>query len=256
MRIRVLGASGAEFPGHNPPAFLINNYILLDAGTLGAVLKEEEQWRIRYILLTHAHLDHIRAIPFLADNIIIKNKRHYITVMAQGVVLQQLKTHLLNGDIWPDFTTIGRSGPVLRLKEVFPEREIKINSFSVFPVPVNHSVPATGYIIKELKKGRPASTLVYTGDTGPTERLWSFAGNADLLIVEVSFPDRLSDLAQRTGHLTPGLLKKELSKIGILPKRILITHPKPQYLEIIKKELKSLKIKGLRLLKEGEEIEV
>ncbi|MCX7792964.1 MAG: 3',5'-cyclic-nucleotide phosphodiesterase [Thermodesulfovibrionales bacterium] len=255
MKIRVLGASGAEFPGHNPPAYLINNFLLLDAGTLGAVLKEEEQWKIRYILLSHAHLDHIRAIPFLADNIIIKNKRHSITVMATRQVLVQLKRHLLNGSIWPDFTTLGKKGPVLRLRELKPEKEIKIKSLSIIPVPVNHSVPASGFIIKEIKKDRE-SVLVYTGDTGPTDRLWSYSEGADLLISEVSFPNRLGRLAQETGHLTPSLLKKELKKIKTLPEMILITHPKPQYVGIIQKELRDLKIKGLRLLREGEEIEI
>ncbi len=256
MKIKILGASGAEFPGHNPPAYLINGFLLVDAGTLGAVLEEDEQWAIRYIILSHAHLDHIRAIPFLADNIIIKNKRHHITIMSIGDVLRQLKEHLLNGNIWPDFTTIGRYGPVLRLQEIKPETWIRIDSLLIQPVLVNHSVPATGYIIKELKGRRIISTLIYSGDTGPTERLWSLADGADVLIVEVSFPDRLSRLAQETGHLTPRLLKGELKKIQTLPRKILITHPKPQYLGLIKRELKALGIKGLRLLKEGEEIEV
>lgn len=256
MRIKVLGASGAEFPGHNPPAYLINEFLLLDAGTLGAVLEEEEQWKIRYVLLSHAHLDHIRAIPFLADNIIIKNKRHNVTVMALPEVLEQLKNHLLNGNIWPDFTTIGKRGPVLRLKGLKPEKEIRINSLRILPVAVNHSVPASGFVIKEIKRNKGASTLIYTGDTGPTERLWYHCQEADLLISEVSFPNRLSRLAEETGHLTPKLLRGELKKIQRLPKRILITHPKPQYLGIIQKELKALKIKGLRLLREGEEIEL
>lgn len=256
MKIKVLGASGAEFPGHNPPAYLINEFLLLDAGTLGAVLEEDEQWKIRYVLLSHAHLDHIRAIPFLADNIIIKNKRHHITVMAIAEVLEQLRKHLLNGNIWPDFTTLGKRGPVLRLETLKPEEEIRINSLRILPVLVNHSVPASGFVIKEIKGKRGVSTLIYTGDTGPTDRLWNYSQEADILIAEVSFPNRLSKLARETGHLTPRLLKGELKKLQRLPKRILITHPKPQYLGIIQKDLKALKIKGLRLLREGEEIEL
>jgi ribonuclease BN (tRNA processing enzyme) len=253
MKIKVLGASGAEFPGHNPPAYLINGFLLLDAGTLGAVLKETEQWKIRYILVSHAHLDHIRAIPFLADNIIIKDKKHQITILGLGIVLEQLKKHLLNGEIWPDFTSIGRSAPVLTLKEIKPEEEFTINSLRIMAIKVNHSVPASGYVIREAKK-RGSVTLVYTGDTGPTDRIWLYSDGADSLIAEVSFPDKLKELALTTGHLTPSLLKKELEKIKYRPKRIFITHPKPQYLKTIKEELKSLKIKGLRLLKDGEVI--
>ncbi|KKK62014.1 hypothetical protein LCGC14_3008580, partial [marine sediment metagenome] len=80
MKLRVLGASGAEFPGQNPPGFLIDDVLLLDAGTIGAVLSEDEQWGIRNIILTHAHLDHIKSIPFLADNIILRNMDHNVIV--------------------------------------------------------------------------------------------------------------------------------------------------------------------------------
>lgn len=256
MKIKILGASGAEFPGHNPPAYLINQHLLLDAGTLGAVLEEEAQWKVRHVLLSHAHLDHIRAIPFLADNIIIKNKGHHITVISIPEVLKELKNHILNGTVWPDFTSIGKKGPVVRFKELKPEEEIKINSLNIIGVPVNHSVPALGFVIKEVKRGKKISLLIYTGDTGPTERIWQYCNGADLLISEVSFPNRLSRLAEQTGHLTPELLKKELKKIQRLPQRILLTHPKPQYLGIIQRELKSLRIKGLRFLKEGEELEI
>lgn len=255
MKIKVLGASGAEFPGFSPPAYLINGSILLDAGTLGAVLSEKEQWKIRHILISHAHLDHIRAIPFLADNIIIKNKKHSITVISIKDVLHQLRHHLLNGNIWPDFTTIGLYGPVLRLREIRPEEEIRLNSLMIRAIEVNHSVPAIGYIIKEIKS-KNIKTLVYTGDTGPTTRIWPYANGVDCLIAEVSFPNRLTDLAIKTGHLTPRLLKAELQKIEKIPVKILITHPKPQYINTIKKELGLLKLKNLRLLREGEEIEL
>ena len=99
MKIEVLGCSGAEFPGHNPPGFLIDGKILLDAGTIGASLSENAQWKIRHIVVSHAHLDHIRGIPFLADNIIIKNKRHNVTVIGIAPVLKSLKNNLLNNKI-------------------------------------------------------------------------------------------------------------------------------------------------------------
>ncbi len=41
MKLRVLGSAGAEFPHFHPPAFLIDEALLLDAGTIGAVLSED-----------------------------------------------------------------------------------------------------------------------------------------------------------------------------------------------------------------------
>ena len=74
MKIRVIGCSGAELPGHNAPGFLLDDEIIFDAGSITSVLTAKEQLRIKHIFITHAHLDHIRSIPFLADNIIIKNR--------------------------------------------------------------------------------------------------------------------------------------------------------------------------------------
>ncbi len=256
MKIRVLGASGAEIPGHNPPAYLINDFLLMDAGTITSILKEDEQWAIRYILISHAHLDHIKGIPFLADNILLKRKRHNVTLISTKEILKTIKDNLLNDNIWPDFTKIKRvNGSVIRLSIMNLKSKIKINSLTIRGFRVNHSVPAVGYRIEEIKRGR-LRALVYSGDTGPTESLWSFADGADVLIVETSFPSRMESLAIKTGHLTPALLRKELKKIRQLPKHIYITHPKPQYLDIIKRELEAIDIPNIRLLKGGETINI
>ncbi len=70
MKIKVLGSSGSEAPGHNSPAFLLDDFLLLDAGTVSGSLDRDAQCRISHILLTHAHLDHIKGIPSLLDNIV------------------------------------------------------------------------------------------------------------------------------------------------------------------------------------------
>lgn len=249
MKLKVIGSSGAEFPGHNPPAFLIDGCILLDAGTIGASLNEAAQWKIRDILITHAHLDHIRGIPFLADNLIIKNRKHSVTVISISKVLMTLKKNLLNNKIWPDFTDISvASNPVLILKAVSPGRPFKINSYTITAYKVRHSVPAVGYIVEDRKGKR----LLYTGDTGPTDAIWKAAKGICCAIIEVSLPNRLEVMAIKTGHLTAGLLMKEINKMESLPERILITHPKPQYLKQIKKEIEGLRMNNIKILKDGE----
>ena len=70
MRIKVLGSAGSEVPGHNCPAFLIDGKILLDGGTIALSLNIREEHSLGWILLTHAHLDHIKGIPFLLDNLV------------------------------------------------------------------------------------------------------------------------------------------------------------------------------------------
>jgi len=253
MKLRVLGSSGAELGGYNLPAFLLDRYLLLDAGTIGPAIKEAEQWKIRYILITHAHLDHIRGIPFFADNLLMRNKRHSVTLISISHVLEALKNNLLNDILWPDFTRIPDSNkPILKLKIVVPGRTFTLCGYRVSVYSVNHSVPAVGYIIEDGQGKR----LLYTGDTGPTDSIWSAADSIDCAVVEVSFPNRMREVAIKTGHLTPRLLLKELNKMGNLPRKILVTHPKPQYLRQIRREIEALRIKNIRILKDGETYEI
>lgn len=255
VKIKVLGCSGAEFPGHNTPGFLLDDEILFDAGSLTNVLDGKRQWKIRNIFITHAHLDHIKGIPFLADNLIIKNKGHKVNIISIPSVIKTIKENLLNGYVWPDFTIIpDPKNGVLKFIRLPDSKAIKINDYNITPYRVNHSVPAVGYLVEDSNKKR----FFYSGDTGPTDATWEKIGNRQIhcLIIEVSFPNKMEETAIMTGHLTAHLLKEELSKIERMPQRICITHTKPQYFKTIKTELENLKMKNLRLLKEGDLIKV
>ena len=247
MKLRVLGCSGAEFPGHSPSAFLIDDSLLLDAGTVGSVLEEDEQWRISDILVTHPHLDHIRSIPLLADNIVVSGISRSVSVVSTREVIAAIGAHLMNGVIWPDFTKIPTpQAPVLYYREIVPEEEFQVGAYSVQARLVNHTVPAVGYRVS-----RGGTSLLYTGDTGPTDRIWELARDLAALVIEVSFPSDMEELALVTGHLTPALLGKELKKLAKLPPRILVTHLKPQYYHRIKQELHALRIPAVELLQDG-----
>lgn len=254
MRLRVLGSSGAEFPGFNLPAFLIDGSTLFDAGTIGSALSEKEQWAIRHVFLTHAHLDHIRGIPFLADNIVVKNKKHFVTVISIPPVLKALKKHLLNNEIWPDFTAIPeRKNAVLRLMPIKPGRPCEINGYQVTAFGVDHAVSAAGYLLEDGEGKR----LLYTGDTGPTKAIWKGAEKpVDCLIVEVSLPNSMEEMAVKTGHLTANLLRQEIGKMKNVPRRILVTHLKPQHFKRIRTEIKRLGIGGIKVLSGGERIRI
>lgn len=247
MRLEILGSAGAEFPNFHPPAFLVDGQILLDAGTIGSVLNEEAQLKIRDIFITHPHLDHIRGIPALADNVIMKNQSHIITIHSTAGVLSALRNHLFNGVIWPDFSKIpSEDDPAISFSTLEPFNEYAINGYTIQAIPVNHTVPSVGYRLVSGSK-----SLVYTGDTGPTEDIWKYCSGADALIVEVSFPNNMESMAQITKHLTSAMLVDQLAKINKLPKHILITHPKPQYFDIIRREIECLGIECIELLHDG-----
>lgn len=255
MKIKVLGCSGAEFPGHNPPGFLLDDEILFDAGSLTNVLDGSAQQKIRNIFITHAHLDHIRGIPFLADNLLITNRGYKVNIISILPVIKTIRENLLNGQVWPDFTIIPSAGnSVLKFLAARDGRSMRINDLTVTPYKVNHSVPAVGYLVED----RDGKRFFYTGDTGPTDATWRKIGDRQIhcIIIEVSFPNRMKETALMTGHLTSRLLKEELLKIKRMPERIYITHTKPQYFGVIRRELKNLGITNLRLLKDRETIRI
>jgi ribonuclease BN (tRNA processing enzyme) len=255
MRIKVLGCSGAEFPGYSHPGFLLDDEILFDAGSLTNALDEKSQMKIKNIFITHAHLDHIKGIPFLADNIIVRNRMHRVYIISIPQVLRTIKKNLFNSAVWPDFTLIpDPESSILNFVSVRPDKPLKLNSYSVTPYKVNHTVPAVGYLVEDKKERR----FFYTGDTGPTELTWKNIGNVQIhcLIIEVSFPNSMREMAINTGHLTAQLLKGELRKIRRIPEKIYITHPKPQYSKLIREELRMLKMRNLKMLRDGQVITV
>jgi ribonuclease BN (tRNA processing enzyme) len=253
MKIKVIGCSGADLPSHNTSAFLLNDEILFDAGSLGNVLDEKAQLKIKNIFITHAHLDHLQSIPFLADHITVRKLNNRVNIFSISPVLKTMKTHLFNSSLWPDFTTIPyQDDGILHLIELKPDESLVISNVTVIPFKVNHTVPAVGYFVEDKRK----RNFFYTGDTGPTYKTWQKLKNQKIhcLIIDVSFPNNMEDVATVSGHLTPHLLEEELRQIKPLPEYVYVTHCKPQYLRPIREELRRLRIKNLKLLRDGDTI--
>lgn len=256
MKIRVLGAFGAELPCCNLTGFLINDCVMIDAGTITGVLSVEEQAKITHVVMSHAHLDHTRGIPFMADNVI---GRIPAPVQLVGVseVLEVIEEHLLNNKIWPDFTRIpDRKAPVLQYKKVAPGRITAIGGrLKIKPVFVNHTVPCTGFIIWEGDKA-----VVYSGDTKPTDALWKAASKLGdklkAVIIEASFPNRMQQLADLSGHLTPQTLGEELKKIKGYTGPVYVYHVKSQYLIDMEREIGELGRKGIIVLRDEMHLDI
>lgn len=252
MKIKILGCYGAEFPGFKTMSFLINDSVLLDAGSVTSSLSIEEQERLTDILITHSHLDHIKDILFLADNLTgrIKNPINLVTTKEISAIIQ---TYFFNNTIWPDFTLIPTiNEPVVRFKIIRTEERFKIDHLSVMAVAVNHTVDGVAYILSD-----PDGTIIHSGDTGPTERLWQVAnGIIDLkaVFVETSFPNEMTELAQISKHLTPNMLKEELKKFKRSDIPVYVVHMKPQYLDILKEEIRGVDYPNLHLLEQGQEL--
>ncbi|MFH1626026.1 MAG: 3',5'-cyclic-nucleotide phosphodiesterase [Pseudomonadota bacterium] len=253
MKIRVLGCHGSELQDFHTTGFLINRSLLLDAGSVASALTEDEQMQIHNILVTHSHLDHTKDILFLADNVIGGNDTS-IRVISIPEVIESLKSHLLNDKIWPDFTTLPTiHQPILQFKSIRTDETFCIDGLTIKAIPVNHTVEAVGYIIRDGK-----SSIVYTGDTGPTDKIWEEANKLpDLkaVIVETSFSNRFRKLAESSGHLTPLMLKEELNKLTNFNSFVLVFHMKPRHFPQLKKEIGELQDPNIIILKQGDVFE-
>ncbi|MDD2853651.1 MAG: 3',5'-cyclic-nucleotide phosphodiesterase [Desulfuromonadaceae bacterium] len=247
MRIEILGCSASCFPGQYPTAFLVDEHLLVDAGTIGSVLDAQRQSLIRAILITHPHLDHIKELASLADNLLIMGEENSFTVYGLDPVLESIKQHVFNNTIWPDFSRLPNAySPVLRWSPLESERSYPICGYTVTPFGVNHSVAAAGY-----KIAREDASFIFSGDTGPTELIWKAAAGISALIVEVSFPNELEQLAVKSLHLTPAMLARELEKLPEIPPLVLVTHVKSSYYGQIAKELAEITLTQLEIMHEG-----
>jgi len=240
MRLRVLGCSGSIGGQHNrTTSFLVDQDILIDAGTGVGDLSLAELTSIDHIFVTHSHLDHVDSIAFFLDSVGALRPKP-VTVYATGPTTKILKKNLFNWDIWPDFTQIPTpQEPWLRYQEIKVGEVIAIGGRKITVLPANHTVPAVGY---QLDSGK--SSLVFTGDTGPNDALWKVVNrikNLKFLIIETAFSDKDRRLAEVALHLCPAMLGEELAKLE-RPAEVYITHLKPSEIELTMQEIDELSV--------------
>ena len=241
MRLRVLGCSGSIGGQQNrTTSFLVDQDILIDAGTGVGDLSLAELTLIDHIFITHSHLDHVTSIAFFLDSVGALRPKP-VTVYATGPTTEILKRHLFNGDIWPDFTQIpAPEEPWLRYQEIKVGEAIAFGTRKVTVLPAIHTVPAVGY---QLDSGK--SSLVFTGDTGPNDALWKVVNrieNLKYLIIETAFSDKERRLAEMALHLCPAMLGEELAKLE-RQAEVYITHLKPSEIELTMQEIEELSSK-------------
>ena len=252
MQLRILGCHGGETPKHRTSSFLIGDSVAIDAGAITSGLSLREQERIHSVLVSHPHMDHVRDLATLVDN---RCQQGGSTLDIVGIpeTIRALKAHYFNDVLWPDFTQINtQHGPTVRFVEAMPDEPIDVDGYAITPVLVNHTVDTSAFIIH-----RDAKSIVYGGDTGPTDALWERVNSLDdlqALLMEVSFPNDEERLAADSLHLTPQTLSDELEKLTQsedLP--VMIYHIKPVFEDVVHRELAKLRGRNLQILQLYEE---
>jgi len=250
MRIRVLGCSGGIGAGSRTSALLVDNDVLIDAGTGIGDLDLEDLDSIRHVFLTHAHLDHIAGLPMLVDRVFDENFETPLTVYAREETLRAIQEHLFNGVIWPDFSTLPSAhNPMLRYRVCSPGDTITIGHRDFYAVDVMHSVPSLGFTVRNS-----GGAFAVSGDTKTNETLWPVLNACDdlrVLVIEVSFPDEMAELAADSGHYTPRTLTDDLKRLRHEPE-IWLTGMKPgEESRIYEQVTKAAPHKNIRMLSAG-----
>lgn len=244
MKFRVLGSFGGDSPECRMTSFLIDDRVAIDAGAITRTLSIEEQRALRHVVITHTHMDHTSTLPFLIENSFGESEEP-VSIYCSKRALAGVRRHLFNNDTWPDFTRIPNNMyPSVRFQEIELEQPFIIGGLpsgdlEITAIEVNHNVPTTGVLLRQ-----GSSSVIFTSDTGPTERIWEVANATEdlaALITECSFPNRLQAIADVSLHHTPASLGLELRKLQRdVP--VFLYHFKPPYLDELRSELASMEL--------------
>jgi ribonuclease BN (tRNA processing enzyme) len=248
MRLRVLGCAGGELAGHRATSLLLDDTVAIDAGALAGLTLEALE-RLEAIVLTHAHLDHVKDVPLVADVLAARGGRPLVVHASPGCV-RALRAHQFNGELWPDFTRIpDERSPAIELRPFAGPFSAGDHLFQ--PIRMAHAVESTGYVVS-----RAGVAFAISGDTGPTDAFWAAANAAAPLaavLVETSFPSRLQAVADASGHLTPRTLVGELAKLVPPAPPVWLYHLKPAHDAELRAELAALH-PAVRILSTGDEL--
>lgn len=235
MKIRVLGCSGAIAKDCRTTAFLLDDDLLVDAGTGVGDLSIAQMQRVNSVLLTHSHLDHVAALPLMLDAV-ASLRTEPLKVYALAGTIAALRTHVFNDVIWPDFTRIpSPDHPFVRFYEIKTGQTLQFANKVVEVLPAVHTVPAVGFAVTSGD-----GCWVFSGDTERNPAFWARVNQlcVGMLVIETAFSNRESELARRSLHLSPQSLAQELDCIA--PDKqfpIYIMHTKPTESEMIMSEI-------------------
>lgn len=224
MELKVLGCSGGVGGQLRTTTLLVDDDILIDAGTGVGDLELESMSRIRHIFLTHSHLDHVTSIPFLVDTMFDITSEP-IVIHGLAETIDALKSHIFNNVIWPDFSCLpSAEQPVMQYQVMQPGDTVEIDNRKIEMIAVNHIVPGAGYRVES-----PSGAFAFSGDTTTNDTFWQALNrhdSLDVLLVESAFTNKDVKLCHLSGHYCAELLGPDIAKLKH-DAAVYISHNKP-----------------------------
>lgn len=238
MEIRVLGCDGGMGPGLYTSSFLINNAVLVDAGSGIQNLTFEEMLGIDHIFITHTHADHSCFLPLLLDTV-AEQREKPVKIYGVQETISALKAHLFNNVMWPDFSLIpSKLNPFLTYQQISVKQTLHLEGIELEVVAMKHSIPTVGFLVTSETNRQ----FMLSSDTAENPELWAYLNGQDNLIgvaIDVSYDNANEKIAIESQHLSPNRL---LSQLELLNQSIpvYVMHMKPSYSETIMQELQSV----------------
>jgi ribonuclease BN (tRNA processing enzyme) len=234
MRITTLGCNASITGELRTTCYLVDDDILIDAGSGAGDLSLAQAIAIDTVFLTHSHLDHCAFLPMLADAA-GSFRNSPLTVYALPETVAILKEHMLNGRLWPDYTVVpAPEHPYIRFRPIKLDETVELDGRRITALPARHAVPCTAY---RVDSGN--ASWVYSADTTFCEDFWEALNRIDnlrYLLIETTFRNNNPDGAERSGHTTAKLLAKGLQLLE-RPVELFIVHMEAGYEEATKREV-------------------
>lgn len=253
MRVQLLPSTfdsqGCATSEQRLTCFLIDECVAIDAGSIALALTSEQREKVRDIIVTHPHMDHIASLPIFIDDL-FETLESPVRIYATEEVIGLLERDIFNWNVYPRFSELKNEwGPVMQYVPVPTGKAFQVAHLTVTAIPVNHIVPTVGLLVSDGK-----SSIAFSSDTSETDEFWDVINRApklEALLVEASFPNSMAKLAEVSRHYTPASLQRDLQKLNHNGLDILAVHIKPAYRQMVIDELEALKIPNLGVMESG-----
>jgi len=137
--------------------------------------------RLRGLIITHFHPDHVFGVPILLMNTWLLGRTDPLPVYGLQDALERFKAmmDLLHWQEWPGLFPV----PCRTVAEEVGAPVLEDEEFRVTGAPVKHLVPTLGLRIENKRSG---GVVAYSSDTSPCDAVVALARGADILIHEAA----------------------------------------------------------------------